>query len=228
MDQCASCQNSYHLKTAEDSKKLLVNGKEIYVQQGLSKHFNQTHPCSVFTSSLDNSQCHENLVNCDKLNTFSYIDFKTCVAELCQEHLNGSCETQEVSCCDEFIEGHEKFHEITKNYPIQYSYTKYSCEANECTCANGSPVKSTNCIYNAKEKCESCDIGYHRVNSVCLLNKCECEHGKANIGIRCLNNGMPSCEESSCHIGYHYDETSDTCDSNICSTVWKNAQNPPH
>ena len=229
LDQCARCETAFHLNITENAKQLLLDpsGKEIYVQEGLSMHFSIVNPCSMFTNNSDKSQCHERFLSCNESNADSHPDFRICIAESCGTHFNASCETSETNCCDRFVETYDKFHEVTQNYPIQYYYTKHSCEANKCKCANGSPVKSSDCFIHAEEKCESCDVGYHVSTGSCVLNRCECAHGSAVVGTDCLQNGSTSCKNSSCDEGYHSELLGDDkgydCEPNKCTCTFGNA-----
>ena len=221
LDQCGRCETYFHLEKITNSEKLSMNGSENYVQAGLSEHFDLKHPCSVFTDSIsDESKCHDSLLNCEKINLNSYPNFKTCVEKSCETNFNTSCELSEPNCCGQLIEEHESFYEATNSYPIQYSYTRYYCEPNECTCADGMPVNSADCEIQGEEKCETCDPGYFRdYDFVCRLNKCDCENGEANVGMSCEKNGVTSCKKFSCDIGYHHDNAENTCVSNECECL---------
>ena len=48
LDQCGKCKDLYHLEILKGVSLLVVNGSELYVQEGLSKHFSVKHPCAIF------------------------------------------------------------------------------------------------------------------------------------------------------------------------------------
>lgn len=139
---------------------------------------------------------------------------------ICLEHDTQQC----FSCNNDF--------ELTDDNTCQYICNnffhpefnliqqRWTCAANKCTCANGSPKESKACVENGLNACDSCNDGYkidsfnNNDRKTCVARVCPCDNGtgfgKQNAG-ECRNQEEVEWQNCQyCDIGYELDNSHET------------------
>ena len=75
------------------------------------------------------------------------------------------------------------------------------CEANTCSCPNGTPATGAACTTKNPVKCASCKAGYTLNGTTCTPNTCTCSNGTPATGAACTKNKAVKC--ASCATGFH-------------------------
>ena len=115
--------------------------------------------------------------------------------------------------------------------------SKNGVEWQDCSCLFGDAITEKKCYTTVEStwermgfpgsilsQCQSCNVGYHKVEnkvpnlpfdgSTCKRNICNCNNGTSAIQENCIEHQMDLC--TSCDAGYYKTE-SKTCDLKVCS-----------
>merc|ERR1712066_132912 len=87
-----------------------------------------------------------------------------------------------------------------------------ACDANTCTCPNGSPKTGAACTTNNAAMCESCNKRFmiNADETACPENPCTCTHGTPTTGSLC------GCTE--CDTGFVLNAEKNACSVSTTTT----------